>query len=197
MTHFYMARFHACDNVGASEKILESRKMKTRGIFVDEIAVVRSSTSLQWTDANLVSKEALARLELFNSHFNSHPGLRKHFKNAENPFWRTLVLNTLSFTDARYGWKRRGVVEQGLDIVERTFTDGSSSTAFFDFSEASRNLQWQSFFITRSGYIGAGPQNAQPGDKIYVLLGGRMLIIVRPEGKDDEVGGPYTFIGGT
>jgi hypothetical protein len=38
------------------------------------------------------------------------------------------------------------------------------------------------FYRTRSGLIGVGPQMMRPGDRVYVLLGGRLPFILRPRG---------------
>jgi hypothetical protein len=42
-------------------------------------------------------------------------------------------------------------------------------------------LGQDSFFTTRTGYLGCGPFQMQPGDKVCILLGGRVPYVLRPE----------------
>ncbi|OTA93661.1 hypothetical protein M434DRAFT_30798 [Hypoxylon sp. CO27-5] len=53
------------------------------------------------------------------------------------------------------------------------------------------------FFISKKGYLGLAPEDAQQGDEIWVLNGGRVPLILRPLGKIMErYSKPeYTFVG--
>jgi hypothetical protein len=53
-------------------------------------------------------------------------------------------------------------------------------------------------FVTKKGYIGAGPLSAQVGDAVYVLAGGHVpLVLRRSQGVDDGApsDGPLTLVG--
>jgi hypothetical protein len=40
----------------------------------------------------------------------------------------------------------------------------------------------QAFFITANGYVGVGPPNIQVADEVWVLFGGRVPFVLRPDG---------------
>jgi hypothetical protein len=45
-------------------------------------------------------------------------------------------------------------------------------------------------FTTRGGFMGLGPAAAQVGDKVYVLLGGQVLYVLRDHGESQ-----FEFVG--
>jgi hypothetical protein len=53
-------------------------------------------------------------------------------------------------------------------------------------------------FVTKRGYIGAGPLSAQVGDAVYVLAGGHVPLVLRKgsqQGDGDPSDGPLTLVG--
>jgi hypothetical protein len=44
-----------------------------------------------------------------------------------------------------------------------------------------RAIQERKFFTTRKGYIGIGPPGAWPGDYVYILLSGKISLVLRKD----------------
>lgn len=56
-------------------------------------------------------------------------------------------------------------------------------------------MENQTFFITKSGYIGIGPSSTRTGDQIWVFNGGNVPFIMRDLCQDQDVGPRLSLVG--
>jgi hypothetical protein len=69
-------------------------------------------------------------------------------------------------------------------------------TAFKDLYESLIGMmENQTFFITKSGYIGIGPLQTQPGDQVWVFKGGNVPFVMR-KSKEEEKDNPKLVLVG-
>jgi hypothetical protein len=107
----------------------------------------------------------------------------------KNAFWRTLTADVVvSPTRGKEIWYKRAseldeqdfwtwwtaVLGGALEISQ-----GSAMNAFL--ANITNALWGRRFFITDMGYIGNGPAKIQPGDEVFILCGGKMPLVLRPE----------------
>jgi hypothetical protein len=127
--------------------------------------------------------------------------------NLESAFQRTLVADAsgerrgqVDFYSDDIGMKRGGtdlssgnpdfvyLIEGRLGAVEneQTLLEERSNIGV-DHREANikRAAIKRSFFVTEKGYMGLGPFNMEEGDLVYVLAGGQVPFILRPEVSPD------------
>ncbi|KAJ4310661.1 hypothetical protein N0V94_008334 [Neodidymelliopsis sp. IMI 364377] len=51
-------------------------------------------------------------------------------------------------------------------------------------------MEKQTFFVTKSGYMGIGPERTRAGDQVWVFHGGNVPFVMRKVGKEEEGDGP-------
>jgi hypothetical protein len=56
-------------------------------------------------------------------------------------------------------------------------------------------MENQTFFITKSGYIGIGPPDTSPGDRVWVFKGGNVPFVMRDAGAEGKDQPQLTLVG--
>ncbi|KAE9362635.1 hypothetical protein N431DRAFT_424407 [Stipitochalara longipes BDJ] len=158
----------------SNEKVLS-----LTGVFVDKITVVGvvlgEETWGDLSDSRLI-RTILSWEVLLHQFINSQKAGKTYVGGGSwvDAFWRTML----------------------GDLVMKEFPIGRAVNAcLFEFKKfliyRTRSSIYQSlrdmvinqaFFITVDGYIGIGPPNSQVGDEVWVLFGGRVPFVLRPDG---------------
>lgn len=107
----------------------------------------------------------------------------------KNAFWRTLTVDVVvSPTRGKEIWYKRASEDHEKDFWTWWIAvlggaleigQGSAMNAFL--ANITTALSRRRFFITDMGYIGNGPAKIQPGDEVFILCGGKMPLVLRPD----------------
>jgi len=151
-----------------------------RGVFVDTVAavgdVLGSETWNNLSDACLVG--AIQTWEVLLRQFL--PSIQLEFEgpyvgggSVDDAFWRVMLGNWI------------------LREFPRSVASKDDRQSYDDFlREGKRNHVYESlrdmvvnqaFFVTATGYIGLGPPNLVKGDEVWVLCGGNVPFVLRPQ----------------
>jgi len=97
--------------------------------------------------------------------YGLHPADDPDFMAEASNFWKSSLSRDLLNGNRRNESKRSAVSTTRLSAFQRSICCACTNRCFF---------------ITSKGYIGIGPSEMKPGDKVVVLLGGRTPFILRP-----------------
>jgi hypothetical protein len=175
--------------------------LHVQGVHVDDVVAVGGvSRHTQITDTCAVIRQWNLEAMAFEDRRGSYPTGCTY----GDAFWRTLLgdlLQTASVVNSSQGkdnayrkataddaeafrawrmWSRcisRDTLSRTATFTQRDLDEGISSVHYaLKTATASRR-----FFITRSGYMGIGPNTTQPGDRMYVLENSNVPFLVRPQ----------------
>ncbi|KAF4993191.1 hypothetical protein FGRMN_6676 [Fusarium graminum] len=191
-------RYHFFGTDGASELVLgtlcNESVLCLKGILLDSVCLVDKGIAVD--ERVILPNEDFVRVierrqRVLKEFIEASPETLVTGDDWKNAFWRTMVGDALTY-DERV--TRRAVPEDA-----RLLGQFLNSCEWNDAAESLRSMVLnQSFFITKSGYLGIGPPHIRNGDVVSVLLGSRVPFILRPaEGDMTKIGDEkgFSFIG--
>ncbi|KAF5661391.1 heterokaryon incompatibility protein [Fusarium heterosporum] len=194
--HYDRYRFFGTD--GSSELVLDTLCNESvlclKGIIVDTVCLVDKGIAVD--ERVILPNEDFVRVierrqKILKEFIDASPETLVTDNDWKNAFWRTMIGDALTY-DERV--TRRAVSEDAS-----LFDQFLNSYEWNDAAESLRSMVLnQSFFITKSGYLGIGPPHIRDGDVVSVLLGSRVPFILRPaQGDMTKIGGRngFSFIG--
>jgi hypothetical protein len=175
--------FSAAGNLPLDLSVLENGNvLGLTGVLVDDVAHVYTFPKIE--DSEIVNNISILRAiegarDLLHA-FESTQTATSAYSNGqkwETAFWRTLVGNVVMHEFPR---------QRVDDHHEQSFR--SLLQVLASDKQARQNILYESvcgmvlnnaFFITKSGNLGIGPPDIQPGDQVWIFHGGHVPFVMR------------------
>ena len=161
----------------------------TDGIWFDKVRLIGELSDFEQLKDNYVTLKQW--LSLVMDYFKVPDLAQPYIGGGElkNAFWRTLTVDVVvSATRGKEIWYKRASECHGEDFWSwwtavlggaLEISQGSAMNALL--ANITTAISRRRFFITDKGYIGNGPAKMQPGDEIFILCGGKMPLVLRPD----------------
>ncbi|KAI0386940.1 HET-domain-containing protein [Hypomontagnella monticulosa] len=202
--------FNAChQNSQACPECPSQSQLGLMGIFFDKIHEFGESMIFR---SNTVKPSVLRNWRKMVNIDNEPEAPYISGSTMFDAYWRTLCMNTAFADDSSVaGSKKANADTRALHdtawwelLLHDKYTDLPGQTRRYDtpviraflshigFLSSGRKL-----FISEKGYLGLAPEDAQDGDEIWILNGGRVPLILRPirEAPVEATQSDYTFVG--
>ncbi|KAK9423651.1 hypothetical protein SUNI508_04132 [Seiridium unicorne] len=163
----------------------EGKSLALKGVLVDRIKIAGPSIPGQgWVQDGLLAKAIRECYALFAT------GVCKGARPKDEDFGRLLLGDIMR--NSNFAWERRAN-SQDLSSVSDYIATGKRNNSFASIYYTTRHRK---FFITKTGLIGLGHLEVQPGDEVWIFNMGQVPFTLR---KRNEARGSlleYEFVGG-
>ena len=188
--------YQAAATTTARATFIDKTKLRLRGTRISSITAIGAVlTIVNIPDyiSTIKSWLQLAGLEAPN-------GLDELQTPRQKQFWRTLIVDAAfdsDPSDLKYVWRRTTDVDMHkyLETITKFLQLNSCPASGFKPALARIMVMaclGKAFFITREGDMGLCYPEAGIGDEVWVLNGGNVPFVLRPEGREP---GSYRFVG--
>ncbi|KAH6625880.1 heterokaryon incompatibility protein-domain-containing protein [Boeremia exigua] len=200
-SHRY-AVFSACGDHGLEELDTDPETLGLRGVYVDEVRATVALLRVDPQDAvdPGALREAIAACAQLLAQYRASGQAAAVYEDGfswASAFCRTLV-GDLLMDEMPVGRLASLGRERLQDASPKDLSHLDPKTLSTHLRESlTGSLENQTFFVTRTGRIGIGPAPTRRGDGVWVLSGGRVVFVLRGEGRGPRSAEPQrlTLVG--